>query len=170
MINDVLIYAVFSVFLLILFAIIYIRDSSVSRKLAAYEKILDGLIKENYKIKKSLEQVSTQKSPFSMDELAKRIDIRINDALSTKVIPMLESLKNLENTIDDFRSEQQDRIYTLEERTRNLSRISTSIPKSEDEKIIELYKNGKSAEEIARDLHLGIGRVEMTLKLKSRQD
>ena len=159
MISDLVIYAVFAVFLIVLFAIIYVRDASITRKLSAYEKILDSLIKENYKIKKSIE---TSESPFSMDELARKIDIRINDALSSKVIPMIESLKNLETSIDEFQSEQQDRIYNLEERTKNISRLAPRG--SESEQIQLLFKNGKTPEEIARDLHISVGRVEMILK------
>lgn len=170
--TDILIYASFGIFLFILFVINFLRDAQVNRKFKIYDKILDGLIKENYNLKKLINDMPVQTEirhsgglDLSMDELAKRIDIRINDALSSRVIPMLQSLKKIEDSIDRFQDEQQDRIFNIEERTKNISKITPPNFDQEENRIVNMYRSGQSPEQIAKELNMGVGRVNLVLKL-----
>lgn len=172
MTSDILIYIIFGVFLAILSALIYLRDAQSARKFGRYEKILDALIKENYIIKKALEGgENLPRSNFDYGAglnqklIHDQIEDQVNRAISQKVIPMLQSLKNLEDTIDKFQDEQEDRMYNLEERTKNISKITPPNFDREENRVVDLFRSGKSQEEIAREMRMSVGRINMILKI-----
>nr|MBP3724962.1 hypothetical protein [Campylobacter sp.] len=172
MTSDILIYIIFGVFLAILSALIYLRDAQSARKFGRYEKILDALIKENYIIKKALEGgENLPRSNFDYGTglnqklIHDQIEDQVNRAISQRVIPMLQSLKNLEDTIDKFQDEQEDRMYNLEERTKNISKITPPNFDREENRIVDLFRSGKSQEEIAREMRMSVGRINMILKI-----
>lgn len=172
MTSDILIYIIFGVFLAILSALIYLRDTQSARKFGRYEKILDALIKENYTIKKALEgSDNLPRSNFDYGTglnqklIHDQIEDQVNRAISQRVIPMLQSLKNLEDTIDKFQDEQEDRMYNLEERTKNISKITPPNFDREENRIVDLFRSGKSQEEIAREMRMSVGRINMILKI-----
>ena len=172
MTSDILIYIIFGVFLAILSALIYLRDAQSARKFGRYEKILDALIKENYIIKKALEGgENLPRSNFDYGAglnqklIHDQIEDQVNRAISQRVIPMLQSLKNLEDTIDKFQDEQEDRMYNLEERTKNISKITPPNFDREENRIVDLFRSGKSQEEIAREMRMSVGRINMILKI-----
>ena len=131
------------------------------------------MIKENYTIKKVLEgQDSFPRSNFDYGNsglnqklIHDQIEDQVNRAISQRVIPMLQSLKNLEDTIDKFQDEQEDRMYNLEERTRNISKITPPNFGREEDRVVELFRSGKSKEEIAREMRKSVGQINMILKI-----
>ena len=78
-------------------------------------------------------------------------------------MPIIRAIKSIERVIDDFANEQKDRMFNLEERTRDINKITPSVI-NEEEQILKMFKDGKSAAMIAKDLHVGMGRVEFVLK------
>jgi len=58
-------------------------------------------------------------------------------------VPILKSLKGFESVIDELQSEQENRLSNLEQRTQNMTKLSPDYS-SEEQKIVELFKAGKS--------------------------
>ena len=64
-------------------------------------------------------------------------------------------------------SEQQERLYSLEERTKSIGKITPpSFEANNENRVVEMFRAGKTPEAIARDLQLGVGQVTMILKFK----
>lgn len=166
--NDILIYLCFGVILAVLFALMLAKDSQTSKKFAKFEIILESLIRENYELKKELKNIDIHPAPsepLDMQEVARSIEFSVNEAVNAKVIPIIESLKAMENAIGSFKDDQQNRMYNLEERTRTINKLTPPDFDIEENRIVELYNSGKSIESIARDLRLSVGRVSMVLKV-----
>ena len=102
--------------------------------------------------------------PDELDEMKKELEKKLQTELNEKIVPIIKAIKSIERVIDEFASEQKDRIFTLEERTRDIGKITPSA-QDEEEQIVRMFNSGKSIESIAKDLHLGVGRVEFVLKL-----
>lgn len=167
--SEIFIYVGFGLLFLVLFGLIYSRDAQSNSKFAKFELVLEGLIKENYQLKKQLNgqlnQPIVMQNDINLKDIYDQIDAKITDGINAKVIPMLESVKSIEKVIDDFQNDQQNRIYNLEERTKTISKITPpGFDDNDENRIIQLYSSGKSIENIARDLRLSVGRVIMVLK------
>ena len=80
-------------------------------------------------------------------------------------MPILKSLKGFESVIESFQNEQETRLSSLEQKAQNMSKLSPDYT-NEEQKIVELFKQGKSVEQIAKDLRISTGNVEFTLKMK----
>lgn len=164
--NELLILGGFGVVLIVFFIIILLKDMETSRKFARYEKVLEGIIQENYNLKKQLSNISDLGTDqVDADEIEARLERKINELINSKIKPVIQTLHGIENSIDTFQIEQQNRLYTLEERTKNINKITSSRDGSDEARIIELYRSGKDIEFIAKNLRLGVGKVELVLKL-----
>lgn len=160
----------FGIVLLIVIALSYMKDSEMTRKFSKYEKILDSLMKENHSIKKQLQTLeitaSLPKETEDLQNIEERLASKIQSEINDKIIPVINSIQNIEQAIENFQSEQQDRIYDLEERTKSITKISPPNNGSDEEKIVSLYNNGLSVESIAKDLQLSVGKVNLILKIR----
>ena len=102
-----------------------------------------------------------------MSQIEHQIDIKISEGLSHKIAPIIENVRIIEQSVNEIKDDQLDRLYNLEERTKSISKITPpSFEVSNESKVVEMYRAGKSPEMIAKDLQLGVGQVTMILKFK----
>ncbi|TEY03064.1 DUF6115 domain-containing protein [Campylobacter sp. US33a] len=162
--NDVFFLIVVVVVLAIMLVFIYVKDKESMCRIEQLEKIVEDLSKQEHFLRKELEGKSGLQD-YDIVLLKEELKIMLEKEINAKIAPVLSSLKNVEYIIEEFQNEQQNRILNLEQKTQNISKLSPSY-ENEEQKIIELFKEGKSVEQIAKDLRIGIGSVELALKFK----
>ena len=151
----------------IIFLMVYIRDIEVNKKLLIYEKSIEELNYQNHVLNKTLNELSTASKEPALDAKALESKIlgHVKDEIHQNVLPLVGSLKDVEKIMQGFRDEQSSRIDRLESRAKEMS-FSSSSPSSSNEKaIVSLYAKGRNEAEIAKDLRIGIGEVDLVLKL-----
>ena len=158
---EIYIFLGFGIVLAIIIALIFIKDSETNKKFARYERAIESAIQENYNLKKQLAALASFKPDD--DEQLKDVKDELKEQINEKIVPIIRAIKSIERVIDDFANEQKDRMFNLEERTRDINKIAPSVI-NEEEQILKMFKDGKSAAMIAKDLHVGMGRVEFVLK------
>lgn len=162
--NEFLIYLGFFVLIFIFIILLYLKDGEIMRKIARYEGIMEDIIRQNYQLKKILEESHLQKDE-QINEFEYRIKDKINQELNERVFPVLESLRGIEALIESFQNEQQSRLSSLEEKTKTISKITPPPIEAREKQILELFKTGKTALDITKTLRLGIGTVEFVLRM-----
>lgn len=151
----------------IIFLMVYIRDVEVNKKLLIYEKSIEELNYQNHVLNKTLNELSAMTKEPSVDPkmLENKILNHVKEEIHQSVLPLVGSLKDVEKIMQNFRDEQSARIDRLESRTKEMS-FASSAPSSSNEKVIVAqYAKGRSEAEIAKDLRIGIGEVDLVLKL-----
>ena len=165
--SDLMIFAIFGLILTILFVLVFVKDLEVSRKFSRYEKAIEGLIQELHAVKKQVANFSqSEPAEFDVVQLENNLEQRLNEKINQKITPIINTLQSIESSIDNFQSQQQDRLFTLEERTKSISKISAPNGEDDEKRIVQMYSEGKSVESIAKELCVGVGKVELTLKLR----
>jgi len=142
-----------SFFMLFLFLFILKREKIIEQKFAAFELSLEELHKEVYLLKKNNPADSLQKDIEKIENLIDSIvdDIRIIESKNIEIIEaMKKEIKELYNEL------KKNKIPEI-----------SSISKNDEEKILKLYKNGYSIEEISRTLRIPAGEIELILKFSS---
>ena len=162
---EIYIFLGFGIVLAIIIALIFIKDSETNKKFTRYERAIESAIQENYNLKKQLVALSSFKpdDDEQLKDVKDKLKEQINEQINEKIVPIIRAIKSIERVIDDFANEQKDRMFNLEERTRDINKIAPSVI-NEEEQILKMFKDGKSAAMIAKDLHVGMGRVEFVLK------
>jgi len=150
---NLLMFGGLSLFMLFLFIFMLKREKIIEQKFVAIELSLEELHKEVYLLKKQNINESVQKEIEKIENIVDSIvdDIRV---IESKNIEIIESLKK-----------QIQELYN-EIKKNKLPEIST-LNKSDEEKIINMYKNGYSIEEISRTLRIPAGEIELILKFSS---
>ncbi len=144
-------FGIFIIFALVL-VLFYIKDCEIQKRLLRYEKSLDDLNKEIFKIKKFLKsnEIGSGYNEESQKQL--KLDFR--------------------NTIDDiYAIIEKDREYVdnklliIEDKIKELNYFPSSSSNVDDKRIISMFKDGWSVESIAKELMITKSEVEFTLKL-----
>lgn len=146
--NEILIINIGIVVLFVLiFIFFYIKDSDAQRRLARYEKSLDDLNKDIYKLQKLIKNIS------SNDNAELKMDFR-------------KSLDDIYAIIEKDREYVDNKLTILEDRLKENSFYPNSSSSNiDDRRIITMFKDGWSIENIARELMITKSEVEFTLKL-----
>ena len=127
--------------LAIIIALVFIKDGETNRKFARFERTIEGLMQENFSLKKQLSALSSDKQDNAAndtDALKEELKAKLEADLNEKITPIVKAIKNIERIID-----------------------------GENDQIIRMFNSGKSVEQIAKDMRLGVGKVELALKMHS---
>jgi uncharacterized protein YoxC len=152
------------VLVLMLFFLVMLRDQEVSKKLKLYERIIEDLNRENHTISKKLEKLLS-KEPLDLDSIRAEMKSQIKDEVQVSLAPLVESIREIEGVMQDFQEEQIRRIDNLEESKKVVNFAAPNMVDSNEKLIISQYKKGKSEAMIAKDLRIGIGEVDLILRL-----
>lgn len=146
--NEMLIINIGIVVLFVLiFIFFYIKDGESQKRLMRFERSLDDLNKDVYKLQKSLKNIS------SNDNAELKMDFR-------------KSLDDIYAIIEKDREYVDNKLTILEDRLKENSFYpSSSSSNMDDKRIISMFKDGWSVENIARELMMTKSEVEFTLKL-----
>lgn len=132
----------------LIIAFLYVRDKQFTQDL----NLLQEAIIE-------LRNQAPSSTDSNHDEY-KELDSKIYE-LGESLIKIVRSIKNL----DHNQKELMEKVEKIENQLK-LSMLSSSSNSNEDE-IINLYKSGKSIEEIAKEKRVPQGEVELIIKLSN---
>ncbi len=146
----------------------YMRDQSVTKQLSAYERAIDELNSKIHSLEKKSEQEpdSLEMLPNfagELDAIEERLNKKLND-LGDPLLKAIRAIKQMENEMTRIHESLNERISKIEE-SNKLSAMSATSKLINEKAIIELYKNGYSAEEIAKRERTPLGEVELILKI-----
>ncbi|WP_024954915.1 DUF6115 domain-containing protein [Sulfurospirillum arcachonense] len=153
-----------TVLIVIIFLMMSMKDTETSKKLSRYEQSIDNLAQQNHRLRKEIIELSKQRDKF-IEEMDDILEDRVKEKVQHSVYPLIESMREIEHVMQSFQDEQVERIDRMEERSSEISYIPAGNTASNEKLIIAQYGSGKSEAAIAKDLRIGIGEVDLVLKL-----
>jgi len=134
-------------FLLFLFFYIIRRDKIIDSKLLALEDMIEEINQELFKLKKQQ-----------------------NSKDSTKLL--IEMEKTIEKLVDNIKKIEEKNIYYIKNLEEKIEKISSKVSlkpleldinKIDEQRIINLYRQGYSIEDISKELMIPAGEVELVI-------
>ncbi|MDE6885922.1 MAG: hypothetical protein K2P17_02625 [Helicobacteraceae bacterium] len=139
------------VLFVLIFIFFYIKDGESQRRLSRYEKSLDDLNKEIYRIQKILKSNHNGDSENFVRNLKDDFRSSIDDVYAI---------------IEKDRDYVDNKLALLEDKIKEISFFPNSSSSNiDDRRIISMFKDGWSIENIAKELMITKSEVEFTLKL-----
>lgn len=149
---EIIMFLGLSGFILFLFFYMLKRDKVVDSKMAALELALEDLNQELFKIKKDLKNNNTQKTLEEMESVIEKL---------------ISNVKKMEEKNIKYIKELENKLFSVEHSVKSKMVDFSNINKTDEQKIINLYKNGYSIEDISRELRIPAGEVELVIKFQS---
>ena len=139
----------------LIIAFLYVKDKEMSQTIVYLQDAIEELNRAT----------STPKATQLIEDSKayKELDAKIYE-VGESLIKIVRSIKNLDKKVEDL----EFKINKIEEGFK-LSLLSSST-NSNDLDIIAMYKEGKTAEEIAKEKRVPIGEVELIIKLANLND
>jgi len=139
-------------FMLFLFFYILKREKIIEQKFAAIEVSLEELNKEVFLLKKDLKKDNTIKTVEKIEEIVETI---------------VDDIKFMEEKNKKFYDKIENEVSKIYSQIKKNSLSFSNLNKHEEDKILSLYKNGYSVEEISRELRIPAGEIELILKFSN---
>lgn len=167
------------VVILFILAYLYIKDLENAKKLKSYEKSIEELSKQIHFLKKVSKEYEENKNSSEIDSSKNKrhIDDKLNEIraeMQNDVKQALNSLSPLIGVLEDIQKSFQihknkidRRMGEIEERVKSVISIPTISNSLDESKIVSMFKNGRTMEEIAKDLRVTKGEVELILKISN---
>ena len=149
---------------IIIFLMVFVRDMEINKKLLIYEKSIEELNYQNHVLNKAMNDIS-KKENVEMKTFEQKMVERMKSEVQSTVLPMISSLQDIETIMENFKEEQSARIDRIESRTKEMNCLPSSTSSPNEKMIVAQYARGKSEAEIAKDLRIGIGEIDLVLKL-----
>lgn len=154
------------VIVFMIFIFLFVKDSENTKKLRQFEKSIEDLNLQIYKLQKKLKESElTKDNPEKNMEHLLRIEFKKELASHEKNFQ--KAIESLESTLIHHKEELSDRISILEEKIRETLYLPPTSSIVDENKIISMFKNGWSIDSIAKELGISKGEVEFTLKLSN---
>jgi len=163
MIMDLIVFIAFALVMLLLIAFFYFRDKSVFQKLSAYERAIDDLNSRLYELEVRSSESEGDNVTKALSEVEARLDAKLNE-LGDPLLRTIRAIKTMETNFATLEERVGERIAKIEESTKLTSMTSNGISANE-RRIIELYKEGKSIEKIAKKERVSQGEIELILRI-----
>jgi uncharacterized phage infection (PIP) family protein YhgE len=165
---EIFVFVGFLLILGLLIAYFYMRDQAVTRQLSAYERAIDELNSRVHNMERKVTSIPEGLETLpdfaqELEALETSLNQKLND-LSDPLLKAIRAIKQMEMEMKRINDSLNERINKIEENNK-LSSISATSKLINEKAIIELYKNGYSAEEIAKRERTPLGEVELILKI-----
>lgn len=149
----------------------YLKDIDNTKKFKRYEKSIEDLNKEVYRLQKKLKTYESDLESFRQ-KFKQQIyqDIRlemknlIDTNLHSQVMPLRSQMERLNEEYKQYKEEIEGKIFMLEDRIKEFAYTPTNPTNIDEGRIIAMFKDGWSVDSIAKELRIGKGEVEFTLK------
>lgn len=152
------------VVVLLVITFIYTRDNEVGKRLRSFEKSIEDINIQLYKLKKSMKE-----REFENNDEDNEFRIRLrgeikgdNEALKAE---LYEAIKEFGKEYEEERIKLEDKIAIIEERLKESLYISNVTTSVDENRIIALFQKGYTVDAIAKELNIGKGEVELSLSL-----
>ncbi len=168
MIIDLIAIIAFTIVLGIIVIFIYIKDRETDKRLSIYEKAIEDLNKRVFLIEKNQKQLMLSQEN-DMEQEIKKLENSLKFRVEEATAPLQKSIKDIQWILNKFQNDIDGRIENLEVLIKDINAITSREENLDKERIIRLYKEGKSIDEIAREEKIPHGKVEFVLKLANLQ-
>ncbi len=148
-------------FIIIIYIYLIIKDNESSKKFYLYEKAIEDLNKKIFDLEKNKQQKDME---IDKEYFQNYIDEKLKEDIQNITVFVLNSKKEMENELSSAKNDILKQVEYISEKIKNFASMQQTY-QTNDKKIISLYNDGFGVNEIARKLRIGIGEVELVLKL-----
>ncbi|MDE5591787.1 MAG: hypothetical protein K2I63_02350 [Helicobacter sp.] len=160
-----------ALFLILITLYLYFKGVENIKKLKRHEHSIEEINKEIYRLQKKLKFHENDLESFKQNIKQKiyqdiRIEIKnlIDTNLHSQIIPIRNDMELLQDDYKQHKEDLETKILSLEDRIKEFAYTPTSATNIDEGRIIALFKDGWSIDSIAKELRIGKGEVDFTLK------
>ncbi|NOQ30749.1 MAG: hypothetical protein GQ570_06470 [Helicobacteraceae bacterium] len=157
---------------LLLIYVIYqnmVKTSKDARHIRSLALAVENLNREFYALEKKVNKFTEEiEITSSVNITHADIQQHVQQAITDMAQPIAASLENVEENINEFNEFKENitrRLDSMETGMKSFSMPSSVNGSMDDDKIISLYQQSKSAELVAKELRLSQAEVEFVLKV-----
>lgn len=153
------------VFMVVIFLYMWVRDKENSKKIRVLAKSLGEVSRQLYESEMRLNEKVKQLEQVKHGLSAIDVETLVDVGVSEKLIPINQSTAILQQDMQAFGEEFAGRIVRIEGNLKESSMNLASVGGADDQRILQLFTQGYSIDDIAKELRVSTPEVEFALKL-----
>lgn len=149
---------------ILLMLVNYFRSSDLHKRIQNFERGIEELNKEIYKIRKWIKDNELE-NQYTNTALGSKIKSEVKDSLENGLIKVYRQIEVLEVNMDKQNDYMEEKMFQLEEKLREINYTPSNGNQIDEKRILTLFNEGWSMDSIAKEMRLNKGEVELILKL-----
>ena len=154
-----------AIFIVVIFLYMLVRDKESSKKIRVLAKSLGEVSRQLYESEMRLNEKVKQLEQIKHGLSAADVETLVDVGVSEKLIPINQSTAILQQDMQAFGEEFAGRIVRIEGNLKESSMNLASVGGADDQRILQLFTQGYSVDDIAKELRVSTPEVEFALKL-----
>lgn len=157
--------------LILLIVYLYTKENDNLKRTKRYEKSIEELNKEVYRLQKKIKNMEINIEQFKSgikqqiyQDMRLEMKNLIDSNIHSQIIPLKSQMESISNKTETLKDMFENKIFNLEDRIKEFAYTPTSPTNIDEGRIISMFKDGWSIDSIAKELRVGKGEVEFTLK------
>jgi hypothetical protein len=164
-IESIYIEAFLGLSILALIYYIIVKDAQYTKKIRLLATAIENANRESYNVEKRiLGQISELQTGLTTEH-ERDFGTELKSGIANASAPLAESVFEIEQSVHFLQEDLERRMILLENNMRTLS-MPSPIQTMDNDKVIGLYQQGISVENIAKELRIPTPEVEFALKVK----
>jgi transcriptional regulator len=160
--------------LLVVMVFLYLKDNELNKKLRRFENTIENLNFDIYELKKKMEEQDefikkgireAQSQTITEQEINKKIETKVEKDIQRVMAPLVESLSDFDTTLKSMQDSVDKKMSNLNDQVKGVAAIPSTATSIDSIKVIDLYKQGMSRDEIAKNLRTTKGEVDFILSM-----
>jgi hypothetical protein len=154
-----------SVIMILFFIYILVREKDSNRKMRTLAKSVGEVSRQLYESEMRLNEKIKQIESLKVGLSEADIETLVSVGLSERLLVVDQSTHFLKEQIEAFSEEFAGRIVRIENNLKESSISRANVGGADDQRILQMFKDGFTVEDIAKDLRISTPEVEFALKL-----
>jgi cell division protein ZapA (FtsZ GTPase activity inhibitor) len=151
--------------LVLLFLYSWAREKDNSKKIRVLAKSVGEVSRQLYesemRLNEKVKQLQELKEGLSSADIETLVDVNVSE----KLIQVNQDTARLQQDMHAFGEEFAGRIVRIENNLKEASINRANVGGADDKRILQLYSQGHTVEDIAKELRISTPEVEFSLKL-----
>jgi transposase len=160
--------------LLVVMVFLYLKDTELNKKLRIFESTIENLNFDIYELKKRLEEQDEElkkglreatTQTVTNEDINLKIETKVERDIQRFMAPLIESLSDFDVTLKSMQDSVDKKMSNLNDQVKGVASIPSNATNIDKLKVIDLYKQGMSSDEIAKTLRTSKGEVDFILSM-----
>jgi DNA-binding NarL/FixJ family response regulator len=161
--------------LLVVMVFLYLKDTELNKKLRRFENTIENLNFDIYELKKRLEEkeeyidnklMESSTKIVSEADINKKIEYKVEKDIQKVMAPLVESLSDFDTTLKGMQESVDQKMSSLNDQVKGVASIPVNATTLDSARVVELYNEGMSSDDIAKNLRTTKGEVDFILNMQ----
>ncbi|KIM09370.1 MAG: hypothetical protein KU28_01760 [Sulfurovum sp. PC08-66] len=155
--------------MVLMFVYLFSKEKSTHHKIHTIAKSVGEIQRQLYESEMRLNEKIKNITVGAQGLTAVEVETLMDVTISERIMPAEQALRVVQEEFENLSNQVNSRINSIENSMKSVTIARTTVGSTDDKKIRQLFAQGQTLEQIAKELRISSAEVEFSLKIADFQ-